>query len=125
MNSLSWMLYLADVTGSFSTVLSFSAIGGGLGGLVAVIAAAISTDLDNIGKAEKRPIFKTGWKAGGGFFKFAIAVALVASVIPSKTTIYAIAASEVGEDLAKTETATKAVKALDAWLDRQIAEKPE
>ena len=39
---------------------------------------------------------------------------------PSQNTLYAAAAVSVGKDVAATATAQKAVKALDAWLDRQI-----
>jgi len=121
MNNLSWMIYLADVAGSVSTVATLVAVGAGIGGAVAVVAIAAKTDFDNIGERNKRPCLSTGWKAGKGFFPVAIAAALVASFIPGRNTIYAIAAAEMGEDLINTPTAGKAVKALDAWLDRQIA----
>ena len=51
----------------------------------------------------------------------AIALVVVSLAVPSKDTVYAIAASEVGEEIVKSETAGKAVKALNAWLDKQIA----
>lgn len=55
----------------------------------------------------------------------AIIAAAVCSVVfvfvPQKNTVYAIAASEVGEEVLKSETADKAMTALNAWLDRQIA----
>jgi len=44
---------------------------------------------------------------------------LMAALIPSKETMYAIAASELGEKLLHTETVSKAQKALEAWLDSQ------
>lgn len=40
---------------------------------------------------------------------------------PSKNTMYAIAASEIGEDVIKSQTASKAFRAFDAWLDKQLA----
>lgn len=121
MNSLSWMMYLADVAGSVSTVTTLIAVGAGIGGAATVISTAIKVDYDNIGSHEKTPCMSTGWNAGKGFFKVDIVAALVASVLPGKDTVYAIAASEMGENLINTPTAGKAVKALDAWLDRQIA----
>jgi len=126
MNNLSWMIYLADVAGSVSTVTTILAVGAGMGGVVSVVAIAAKTDFDNIGERNKRPCLATGWKAGKGFFPVAIAAALVSSILPGRDTVYAIAASEMGEQMLHTPTAGKAVKALDAWLDRQIAEpKPE
>lgn len=46
-------------------------------------------------------------------------------LVPPQETFYAIAASEMGEEIVKSETAGKAMKALDAWLDRQIEEPVE
>jgi hypothetical protein len=47
---------------------------------------------------------------------------VLAAMCPSKTTIYGIAASQMGEQALKTPLAGKAGKALEAWLDKQIAE---
>lgn len=41
--------------------------------------------------------------------------------IPNKDTLYAIATSQVGEQVLSTPLAAKAEKALEAWLDKQIA----
>lgn len=126
MNSLSWMIYFASVAGSASTVTTLIAVGAGIGGVAATVAVAAKTDFDNIGETDKRSPLGSGWVAGRGFFKVAIIAALVASVLPGRDTVYAIAASEMGEQLINTPAAGKAVKALDAWLDRQIAgDKPE
>lgn len=48
---------------------------------------------------------------------------LVGSFTPTRETVYAIAASEMGEQALKTPLAGKAEKALEAWLDKQITEK--
>jgi hypothetical protein len=40
---------------------------------------------------------------------------------PDKDTVYAIAASEVGDHVLHSKTGTLAEQALDAWLQRQIA----
>jgi len=50
----------------------------------------------------------------------AFAAAMLTVFTPSSSTIYAIAASEMGEEVLNSETASKAMQALDAWLDRQI-----
>lgn len=80
--------------------------------------------MDNIGAYEKRPIWQTGWQVGKGYFKLGIIAALVIIPVPSKDTIYAIAASEMGERALASPTGDRAVKALNAWLDRQIAREP-
>ena len=56
-------------------------------------------------------------------FKFLIIpviTLLLTAAIPGKDTMYAIAASEMGEKILKTETAGKVQQALSAWLDAQI-----
>lgn len=51
-----------------------------------------------------------------------LVLGLLLVFIPSSKTIYAIAASEMGEEVLASPTADKAHKALDAWLDDQIKE---
>lgn len=116
MNTLSWLLYAADLAGSLSTVLTLVAFGAGLAGTVTVVARAMRRDFDGDG-----PVWEGGWAVSKGFYRVAIIAALIAAIVPGKDTIYAIAASEVGEEALKSETAGKAVKALNAWLDQQIA----
>jgi hypothetical protein len=47
---------------------------------------------------------------------------VISCCLPSQTTMYAIAASQMGEQALKTPLAGKAGKALEAWLDKQINE---
>ena len=126
MNDLSWMLYWADVAGNISVTTGVLAVGSAIGGCVATLVKTVATDFDNIGKPQtnkKRPLFE-GWNAGRKFFLVALAAAAIGAPIPSKETIYAIAASEMGEQALKTPIATKAGKALEKWLDEQIGDKP-
>jgi len=129
MNELSWLIYAADVAGSLKTV---STVGVVLG--VASIATSIvvwqsnsdaqyiwSTDDKDKVLCSRATNRDAAIKAGRISAVVAI-VSLVFTIIsPSSNTIYAIAASEMGEEIITSPTATKAVKALDAWLDRQIA----
>lgn len=100
-----WWMYAADVVGSVSTCLTLASIASVVGYGVWVIWASLED-------AEGPPFRLLGW---------AIAFALVASVIPSTKTMYAVAATQAGKDAIATPTGQKAMKALDAWLDRQIA----
>lgn len=127
MNSLSWMIYLAEVSGSVGSTLGAIAVFCMIGGIVATIATAIKTDLDNIERrsGEGQSCIGNGWSAGKKFF-FAAGVAMLAAVpIPSKDTIYAIAASEVGEEVVKSNIGQKTAKAIEAWLDKQISDAPK
>ena len=106
MNSLSWLLYLADVVSKLSVI---SIVVTGISLTIVFIWFLVPTD---DGEARTAAKFAIG----------ALVAAVIAALLPSKETVYAIAASEMGEELLKTPTAAKATKALDAWLDKQIAE---
>lgn len=113
MNELSWFLYLAGVAGN---VGAFFAIFGGAASIVATIFGVVGCIASG-----------DGWRPPTGFWRnvfTALTVGgvmiLLAALVPSQQTMYAIAASEFGEQLAKTETAGKAFEALNAWLDQQI-----
>lgn len=123
MNSLSWMIYLADVAGSVSTIGIVAMILSLGGGIVAAIACAVRTDFDNLDRCrdEKISLAAAGWRAGKGFFLTGLVIGAVLVPIPSREAVYAIAASELGEEALNTETGGKAVQALNAWLDRQIS----
>ena len=119
MNSLSWMIYLAELSQSIGFVC-------GIAGIVYLIVAVVKTmnvhseDFGDgsVTKAAAKSFFG---RAG----KVALPLLLIATLVPSKATIYAIAASEMGETALNSETGGKAVQALNAWLDRQIAGEAE
>ena len=114
MNSLSWMIYGADVVGSVNNALAAITVLSGLTTVASGFAWLVSDDFKNEDKALGAS--NLGKKAIAVF-----AIALIASVpFPSATTIYAIAASEGGERALSSETGAKALKALNAWLDRQL-----
>lgn len=105
MNELSWMIYLAEVA------LGLKATSFGLT-IACLVGAFFSAMAADIGGGEWRFVHR--FLLGG-------ALALVFAVlIPSSQTVYAIAASEIGEDALRSETGGKAMRALNAWLDRQI-----
>lgn len=125
MNQLSWLIYGAEVLGNIGAlfcILGFAALGATAGG---VLIGAI--ERDNTYSDSDR------WQAALDFQKsclkigplFAVIMFSVSCFIPSKETVYAIAASEIGENVLKSDTGSKAVKALDAWLDKQISETKE
>lgn len=135
MNSLSWLIYAADVSQSIDVVTILGSVGAG-----ALVGASLYTDTSErrawdhqLNENRRYPSLYAkpeGERPGttqplAGLRRNAlIAIAAMVSVnivFPSAPTLYAIAASEVGEQVIKSPTATKAVKALDAWLDQQIA----
>lgn len=106
MNNLSWLLYIADVIGNLGPAFVIL-------GCVTIVVAFLA-------------LLITEGESGvkGIIISIIVGVILLvtAAFIPSKETVYAIAASEMGEELLKTPTAAKATKALDSWLDKQITE---
>jgi len=122
MNSLSWMIYLADVCNNVGWLVWWVALILTLGMCLAVMVivgsslSAVEGDEDakEANRAARQFAMRLALPTAGAF--------LLAGVIPAKETVYAIAASEVGEGVLKSSTGSKAVRALDAWLDKQIGE---
>lgn len=120
MNSLSWMIYLADVLDGIQKTAVTVAVFGGLIAL-ATNAAHVVYSVEEYDKDTAKALKPY---ARGTLITALIALVL-ALVAPSKETIYAIAASEMGEEVLQSPEATKARAALNAWLDKQIEQKPE
>ena len=145
MNSLSWLLYLADVAGNIKTFLI----------ILALISLALSLffcvyrlssiedfetkvrdqfrycnhhdqkDVEAIAKKIKADIEKIlppfSPKYAILFTIIFVVLSSFASFIPSRDTVYAIAASEMGEKALQSPIGVKATKALETWLDRQAS----
>lgn len=115
MNQLSWLIYFAGVSDSISSVLNtifvLSIIISALGVLGCAIVSAASDE-------NHFPLLKPFLLPVIGAF---LVSGILTSFVPSKETVYAIAASEYGERALQSPTATKAIKALNAWLDKQAA----
>lgn len=117
MNKLSWLIYLAGVSdrlGIFfmitAAMCAFAIIVWGIAGLMALGEDADSDFF--------RPWFRIIWVLLPTFlFSF-----LVHGLLPDKDSVYAIAASQVGEEALKTPLANKAEQAVEAWLNKQIAD---
>lgn len=120
MNSLSWLLYWADVCGAIGGSVGFFAV------LLSflLIFLIISHCVLRACAAQGYPAAQSALVATGTGLKIGVplvaALGLVAIFVPSRETIYAIAASEMGEEVLKAPEASKARQALNAWLDKQI-----
>lgn len=118
MNSLSWLLYLADVSDSIDWFFTLCT---GLTAPGFLIWASVGFDGSDQcwSEADWATWRKIGFRL---LLPTAVLGLLLGSLIPEKETVYAIAASQMGEKVAKSQSAEKAMKALNAWLDRQIIE---
>lgn len=121
MNKLSWLLYSADLFSSLAIVLALSVLITLI--IVMCIFIAASELLDNDDEKPK------AYKKARNFLWVPALCGLVWALLPSKDTMYAIAASEIGEDIITevkgSEVYNKANAALNAWLDRQLDNKPK
>jgi hypothetical protein len=128
MNELSWMLYLADVANSAGATF---AVAGFLIFLWASIVTICRLAYITAPSYTAGSKYEAEWKSIADFwhtktgslprlFLSAFLLLVVNVMTPSKETIYAIAASEVGENILTSGTVSKAHKALDKWLDKQL-----
>lgn len=101
MNSLSWLLYAADVLGNLRPLLGFLATLMGAGAVISYIVRCASADWENtVGRSKVgMPAFPVLGVAA------AVALGLSAAAIPSSNTLYMIAASETGQRLVETPEA--------------------
>ena len=131
MNDLSWMIYAADVVSGaagLAGALSFlsgatAAVGVFVWCLLGASPAIYSWDDKDVRLAKiaaHDAIRSASTKYTKPLLASALACAVIATILPGRDTIYAIAASEMGEKALSTQTGGKAVKALNVWLDRQI-----
>lgn len=129
MNSLSWFLYLADVVSNIKVAVvptivasMIAAIATTAGGMFIAAGDFSYTKDDDRKWWEARRVQCNGiarllWPAIAFMVMIGIAT-------PSMNTMYAIAASEMGERVIKTQTAqditSDATKALHQWIKKQI-----
>jgi len=114
-NNLSWLLYLADVAGKASGASAFLVGACLILGLPAVIFCwCVVSDRDMSAKVAS---FLTAvWVI------VTIFAAAAAILIPSKDTIYLIAASEAGEVVVKSDEAKEIMSGLRDIIKEQIAQ---
>lgn len=139
MNELSWLIYLADVAGTLNLLTALAmpvlVVLFGLGLFVKDTTARdawLEAKKDNNRYPNLYPNPPEGdcpeAKDMRGILRPVVVAATVVVAInvsvPSAGSLYAIAASELGEQVLNSETGGKAIDALNAWLDRQIKGRP-
>lgn len=127
MNSLSWLIYLASLSGSASSLFSFMAFMGAVACIVGAILSVLWTD-GGYGGERRLKGYEDMRERGKVMSRTGLIMLVgfgsVATVLPGKDTIYAIAASEIGERIITDETvkglAADSTKALQGWIRKQI-----
>lgn len=120
MNTLSWLLYMAGVAG-VATLLA---------GLVLTIAIILiiwsvlisDSPYEWMSDTQEEKEFKRTMPARKisvrkYAIKFFVVAGLVLLIIPSKSTVVMIAASELSEKAVETQTGQKALKSIEKFLD--------
>lgn len=107
MNSLSLFLYFADVIPSVGVLLGF--VGVFITAACALICILYGMDDQTI------PIKSITIALSCAFILF-----LITALTPSKNTLYAIAASELGQKAVESELGGKALKAIEHWINDQV-----
>lgn len=116
MNSLSWFLYAADTIGNLKVLCA--------GVLILAVALWLGLNIAvplSEGEVLEWKDYRQWWSRG---VMTIIITAIGFAILPSRNTVYAIAASQVGEQIVKSEAvqgvANDATKALQSWIKQQI-----
>ena len=112
MNDLSLALYLADALGSLDSLAMLGFF------LMAAVCAFCSFGAVLIDYEDQK---LEAIKITKGFLVSLPILAILILVTPSRETVYAIAASEMTEQALKTPVASKAMQAVEKWIDKQLA----
>lgn len=128
MNSLSWLIYLADIVNAVDNFFVFSIVPCTIGAIIS-IGIYVDLKIDDVHDSKKerhaeatKSALTATWIFLAAFFFFGISLI----VTPDKKTIMLIAASEFGEDIAQSDKAknvgNKAYRALDKMLSEYLKE---
>ena len=106
MNDLLWLLYLADVLNGLKVYLIMASVCIGICGVIYGVIAYVEREIlaPHIGKIAA----------------LVITLAVVASLLPSRTLLYVAAGLRAGEIAAHTEQGQKALQLLDSALDKAL-----
>jgi hypothetical protein len=111
MNSLSWLLYLADIVGNIQGLLGFVAFIGGISLVFMAIFFGIEDDsFERVGRILRRYLW------------LPIVAAFLATVIPSTNALYLIAASEAGETVVTSPDTIEMMGDLKAIIKKRLKE---
>lgn len=125
MNQLSQLLYAGNVAGNLGGFFVFFGILTLIYTIVCFIASFIcdtegSRYSDDEERARNMKFARNARRLALPGFVFTFLLWTAAAFMPSQDTVYAIAASEMGESALKSETGSLATQALNSWLKEQI-----
>lgn len=129
MNNVSWLIYLSNISGNIGGLLIFIGIAVFIiAGVYFGISIALYDDLNKWDTSEETAgLLKKSLhirRFVPALLVLACTLWVLAALCPRQETVLAIAASEIGEKVLESPTGNLAIKALNAWLQRQIAPPP-
>lgn len=114
MNGLSWLIYASDVLSTLKCVVAIFTFGSLVIFGMWKFLVAMDCEEEMSAACNSRFVKTLPWIVAG---------AIVFSVLPTQNTVLAIAASEVGEMIAKKPEveglATDTLRALRSWIEKQ------
>jgi len=111
MNSLSWLIYAAEVVSNLKGVLVVAAIGSALVIGICSLVAGLNAEFGGE-EGEWKKYIRYAW--------IVVAFALSAAVLPSTKTVYLIAASEAGEAVVTNPDAIEMMTDLKAIIKQRL-----
>lgn len=130
MNSLSWLIYFGSVSGSASSFFAFLAFVGAAVAILGAVLTFLFTDRrDEALTAQFQKLNARGAALVSRGVTMLVVCGLLATALPDRNAVYAIAASELGERIARSEAVTdisnEALATLKDWLKQQRDQKPK
>lgn len=117
MNSLSWVLYFADIVGGLAGTIGFFSFLAIV--FIGFLALFFGYQCD-MGYREQGT-----WTKPLGYLWIPILAFILISFVPSKQTIYMIAASEVGETVVNNPQTQEMVENLSELIQKKLKEQLE
>ena len=134
MNTLSWLIYLAGVTGTLGGFLVFITVIFGLLAGISILVWLWSLDETNARHdplpasdlESKRQIRKSSWRWFWGFTALMISFGSTSALMPSRQTVLLIAASQMGEQVLNhprvNQVVDPGIELLTTWMQKETAE---
>jgi hypothetical protein len=134
MNSLSFLIYLAGVTGSVGNFLTFLAVMFGILAVVCMVVWLVMHDETNRFSDKlkgddlvfRRSMRTKAWRWFWGFTGLFVLAGSIASITPTRQTVLLITASEMGEKVLNhprvNSVVDPGIELLTAWMEKETRE---
>ena len=123
MNTLSWLILLAGVTGSLGKFIAFVTVVFGFLTIASVFVLIASLDSRS---PDAPQITKRSWRWFGVFLSLMIFTGALAAITPSRQTVLLIAASQMGEQVLNhprvNQVVDPGIELLTTWMQKETVD---